>query len=54
MAGRDPTPAEVAAITGGCSAKSGTGIRNRALLTLLYKSGLRISEVMALEEQGLM
>jgi site-specific recombinase XerD len=38
------TPAEVAAIIGGCSRQSPTGIRNRALLTLLYRSGLRISE----------
>ena len=38
------TPAEVAALIGACSAKSRTGIRNRALLKLLYKSGLRISE----------
>ncbi len=38
------TPAEVAAIIGGCSSRSRTGIRNRALLTLLYRSGIRISE----------
>jgi site-specific recombinase XerD len=42
------TPAEVASIIGACSAKSRTGIRNRALLTLLYRSGLRISEALAL------
>jgi site-specific recombinase XerD len=38
------TPAEVASLIGACSAKSRTGIRNRALLKLLTKSGLRISE----------
>jgi site-specific recombinase XerD len=38
------TPEEVAAIIGGCSARSRTGIRNRALLTLFYRSGIRISE----------
>ena len=38
------TPGEVTAIIGGCSAQSRTGIRNRALLTLLYRSGIRISE----------
>ncbi len=38
------TTAEVAAIITGCSSRSRTGIRNRALLTLLYRSGLRISE----------
>lgn len=43
------TPDEVAALIGGCSARSRTGIRNRALLTLLYRSGLRISEALALK-----
>jgi site-specific recombinase XerD len=43
------TPAEVAAVIGQCSARSRTGIRNRALLTLLYRSGLRISEALALK-----
>jgi site-specific recombinase XerD len=43
------TPAEVAAIIAGCSPRARTGIRNRALLTLLYRSGLRISEALALK-----
>jgi len=38
------TAAEVRALISACSSKSRTGIRNRALLTLLYRSGLRISE----------
>jgi site-specific recombinase XerD len=42
------TPGEVAAIIGACSPRSTTGIRNRALLTLLYRSGLRIAELLAL------
>lgn len=42
------TPAEVAAIIGRCSGQSATGIRNRAMLTLLYRSGLRVSELLAL------
>ena len=42
------TPPEVAAIIGQCSPKAPTGIRNRALLMLLYRSGLRVSEVLAL------
>jgi site-specific recombinase XerD len=42
------TPAEVGAIIGQCSRRAPTGIRNRALLTLLYRSGLRVSEVLAL------
>ena len=43
------TTDEVAAIIAGCSSKAPTGIRNRALLTLLYRSGLRISEALALK-----
>jgi integrase/recombinase XerD len=42
------TPGEVAAILGECSRRAPTGIRNRALLTLLYRSGLRVSEILAL------
>lgn len=42
------TPAEVAAVIGQCSLRYPTGIRNRALLTLLYRSGLRIGEALAL------
>lgn len=42
------TPGEVAAIISQCSARSASGIRNRAMLTLLYRSGLRISELLAL------
>lgn len=38
------SPDEVAAILAQCSAASMTGVRNRALLTLLYRSGLRVSE----------
>jgi integrase/recombinase XerD len=43
------TPDEVAAIIGECSARSRTGIRNRALLVALYRSGLRISEALDLK-----
>lgn len=39
---------EVVAILGRCSTRAPSGIRNRALLTLLYRSGLRISEALAL------
>src|ERR1039457_4341547 len=42
------TPAEVTAIIGQCSRTAPTGIRNRALLTLLYRSGLRVSEILSL------
>jgi site-specific recombinase XerD len=40
------TPGEIAAIIRGCSSRSHSGIRNRALLTLLYRSGIRISEAL--------
>jgi integrase/recombinase XerD len=38
------TTDEVQAIIAGCSAAAPTGIRNRALLMLLYRSGLRVAE----------
>ena len=38
-------PAEVQARLDQLSRKSATGIRNRALVVLLYKSGLRVSEI---------
>lgn len=43
------TPDEVAAIVAGCSPRAKTGIRNRALITFLYRSGLRVSEALALK-----
>jgi integrase/recombinase XerD len=46
----DPlTPAEVRALLGQCSRRAPTGVRNRALIMLLYRSGLRISEALALK-----
>lgn len=42
------TPGEVAALLSQCSRRAPTGIRNRALLMLMYRSGLRVSEVLAL------
>lgn len=42
------TPGEVSAIIGQCSPRSVSGVRNRAMLMLLYRSGLRISELLAL------
>lgn len=47
--GEPLSPAEVAAILARCSQRAPTGIRNRAMLTLLYRSGLRVSEVLALK-----
>ena len=42
------TPDEVRQLIRACSAKAPTGIRNRALISLLYRSGLRIGEALAL------
>ena len=47
------TDAEVQALLAGCSRKAPTGIRNRALLALLYRGGLRISEALALKPKDL-
>ena len=46
------TPEEVQAMISLCSPKAPTGIRNRAMLTLLYRSGLRVSEVAGLKPSG--
>lgn len=40
--------AQMNAIISACSATSLTGIRNRALVTILYRGGLRIAEALAL------
>jgi integrase/recombinase XerD len=42
------TADEVQALISACSARSASGIRNRALIALLYRSGLRVSEIVAL------
>ena len=42
------TANEVTAVIRLCSPKAPTGIRNRALLMLLYRSGLRVAELTAL------
>lgn len=43
------TPAEVKSLIQACSATSSLGIRNRALIAVLYRGGLRISEALALK-----
>jgi site-specific recombinase XerD len=42
------TLADVEALRAVCSRRAPTGIRNRALLAVLFRSGLRISEALAL------
>lgn len=42
------TPDEVGRLFTACSSKAPTGIRNRALITVLYRTGLRVSEALAL------
>ena len=42
------TADEVRALIGACSARSASGIRNRALIAPLHRSGLRVSEIVAL------
>ncbi|MGH2930343.1 MAG: tyrosine-type recombinase/integrase, partial [Solirubrobacteraceae bacterium] len=41
--------AEAIALIRACSPRAPTGIRNRALIAVLWRSGLRISEALALE-----
>jgi len=42
------TPDEVRALIKACSNRASTGVRNRALLVVLYRAGLRISEALQL------
>jgi site-specific recombinase XerD len=43
------TEAEAVALIKACSVRAPTGVRNRALIAVLWRSGLRISEALALE-----
>ena len=43
------TPAEVQAVLDACALKPHTELRNRAFLAILYRTGLRCSEALALE-----
>jgi site-specific recombinase XerD len=47
------TLADVEALRAACSRRAPTGIRNRALLAVLFRSGLRISEALALYPKDL-
>lgn len=47
------TADEARAIFNACSKRAPTGLRNRALLVLLYRAGLRISEALAVRPKDL-
>ena len=47
------TPDEVRALIRACSKRAVTGIRNRALIVVLYRAGLRISEALAVMPKDL-
>jgi len=47
------TPDEVRALASQCSTTSTCGIRHRALIVMLYRTGLRISEALALRPKDL-
>lgn len=47
------TEADVAALLGACSPKAPTGIRNRALITVMYRAGLRVSEALSLHPKDI-
>ena len=42
------TPEEVRGLLGACSSTAPTGVRNRALVAILYRGGLRLDEALAL------
>jgi integrase/recombinase XerC len=47
------TPAEIEGLIRACSNHAPTGIRNRALIALAWRSGLRIGEVLALRPKDI-
>ncbi len=47
------TEEEVRRLLRACSSKAPTGIRNRALITVLYRAGVRLGEALALQPKDL-
>lgn len=47
------TPDEVRSLIRACSNRAPTGIRNRALITVLYRGGLRLAEALALKPKDI-
>lgn len=48
-----PTPDEICALIRACSARAPTGLRNRALLVLGWRGGLRLGEALSLHPRDL-
>jgi len=48
---RATLPRGIRALLRACSSRAPTGIRNRALIAVLYRGGLRISEALALHQK---
>lgn len=46
-------PDEVHAILAQCSRRAPTGVRDRALITVMYRAGLRVSEALALRRSDI-
>src|SRR5919197_2876721 len=47
------TPSEIEMLIRACSGRATTGIRNRAIIALAWRCGLRISEILALEPKDI-
>lgn len=47
------TPDEVKALISACSNRAPTGIRNRALITVMYRGGLRLGEALAVSPKDI-
>ena len=47
------TSVEIRALINACSNRAPTGVRNRALIAVLYRCGLRIGEALALMSKDL-
>lgn len=47
------TPGEIRALMAACSHRAPTGVRNRALIAVLWRAGLRLGEALALRPKDL-
>jgi len=53
LPGETYTPGEIAALLAACSMHAPTGIRNRAMIMFMYRSGLRVSEIVRMRPADL-